>query len=286
MNEAELDRLIRRAIREPKPKRVDPADLTASKNDAINIIGQRLLAAEPEYFKTRVSLNSNTNIFTIPSACDRVLSVWDMEGNALSVTGMADNGSGLIRVTTAAHGWASDGIVTIHDTEGTTEANGTWKITVISTTTFDLVGSTFASAWTSGGKVFEEEENFERIVRMPSGEAAGINSDKWYLDGSKIVVDDPSYTYDLIIDYRYVPSSTVATALTEIPSKFHFGIVSYCVIDLIPVVAVTGNEFIKLKTTYDYHITLLNTALGMISDFKVSKESKSLGDVSRIKRRI
>lgn len=287
MDESTVDRLVRRAIREPKPKRVDKDDLTASKQDAVNLIGQRLLAAEPEYFKKRVSLTSNTNIFTLPSDCDRVVSIWDMAGNALSVSGAADNGSGLVRITTSAvHGKATSDIVAIHDIVGTTEANGTHKITVISTTTFDLQGSTYANAWSSGGKVFEEAENFERIVRTPDSEATGTNRGKWYLDGSKIVVDDPTYTYDLIINYRYVPSSTVKTALTEIPAKFHFGIVSFCVVDLIPVVAVSDEEFKKLKATYDYHITLLNTAWRMIEDFKISKESKSLGDVSRIKRRI
>jgi hypothetical protein len=286
MDEATVDRLVRRAIREPKPKRVDADDLTSSKQDAVNLIGQRLLAAEPEYFKTRTSLTSYTNIFTLPSACDRVVSVWDMGGNAFSVSATASN-SGVIRVTTSAvHGLATSDIVTIHGVLGTTEANGTWKITVISTTVFDLQDSTYANAWTSGGKVFKEAQDYDRIVRMPDGEATGNNADKWYLDGSKIVVDDPTYTYDLIINYRYVPSSTVVTALTEIPSKFHFGIVSYCVVDLIPVAAVKGEELKNLKTTYEYHVNQLNIAWKLINDFSISKESKSLGDVSRIKRRI
>lgn len=287
MNETTVDRLVRRAIREPKARRVDPDDLTQSKQDAINLIGQRLLAAEPEYFKKRVSLNSNTNFFTLPSDCDRLLGVWDMDTNALTVSGAADNGSGLVRITTsAAHGLATGDIVTIHDVAGCTEANGTHQVTVISTTTFDLVGSTFANAYTSGGKAFEEKDTYERIVRMAAIEAEGVNTDKWYLDGSKIVVDDPDFTYDVIIDYRYVPSSTVATALAEIPSKFHFAIVSYCVVDLMPVVALTNQEWEPLKPTYDHHANLLNLGWQMIEDFSISKESKSLSDVSRIKRRI
>lgn len=287
MNETTVDSLIRQAIREPKPKKVSAGDLTLAKQNAVELLGQRLLAAEPEYFKKRVSLTSNTNIFTLPSDCDRVVAVWDMEDNALSVSGAADNGSGLVRITTsAAHGLSTGDIVTIHDVGGCTEANGTHKITVISTTTFDLVGSTFSNAYTSGGKCFEEEENFERITRMPDSEATGTNTDKWYLDGSKIVVDDPDFTYDIIINYRYALSTTVATALTEMPSKFHFGIVSYCVVNLIPVVAQNKDDFASFKPIYDYHVNQFNAAWKMINDFSISKESKSYGDVSRIKRRI
>jgi hypothetical protein len=288
MNIVTLKRLIRRGIREPKPQKVDNADLEQSIDDGVSLIGQRILAAEPDYFRKRVSLNSNTNIFTLPTDCDRLLNVWDMEKNALSVTATADNGSGLIRITTAAHGLATNDIVTIHDVGGTTEANGTWKITVISTTTFDLVGSTYANAWTSGGKVFQEEETFNRIVKMASGEATGLNTDKWYLDGSKIVVDDPTFTYDIIINYRYVPSSTIATALTEIPAKFHFGLVSYCVLDLILFVIPPQDDknYRNYTASQKRHENLWATAWEMISDFKISKESKSLADVKRIRRRI
>jgi hypothetical protein len=34
---------------------------------------------------------------------------------------------------------------------GATQANGPWIVTVINTTTIDLQGSTFVSAYTSGG---------------------------------------------------------------------------------------------------------------------------------------
>lgn len=70
----------------------------------------------------------------------------------LAATGMADNGSGLVRVTVASVGAMVTGQqVTITGTVGTVEANGTWTVTVVSATTFDLEGSVFANAWISGG---------------------------------------------------------------------------------------------------------------------------------------
>ena len=74
------------------------------------------------------------------------------DGNVLDVTGMADNGSGLIRVTVASVGSLVTGnSVTITGTVGTTEANDTWTVTKISATQFDLQASTFSNAWVSDG---------------------------------------------------------------------------------------------------------------------------------------
>lgn len=78
-----------------------------------------------------------------------------------TITNCANNGSGLIRVTTStAHGYETNDMVTVSGVSGATQANGTWIITVISTTVFDLSidansdngdPSAYSSAYTSGG---------------------------------------------------------------------------------------------------------------------------------------
>ncbi len=78
---------------------------------------------------------------------------------ALTITGAANNGSGLIRITVASTSTLATGnLKTISGVVGTTEANNTaangwWKITVIDGTHFDLQGSAFVNAYTSGGIV-------------------------------------------------------------------------------------------------------------------------------------
>jgi hypothetical protein len=71
----------------------------------------------------------------------------------VAITGAANNGSGLIRITTAKnHRFVTGNKITIAGVGGTVEANGALRtITVITATTFDLVGSTFTNAYTSGG---------------------------------------------------------------------------------------------------------------------------------------
>jgi len=68
-------------------------------------------------------------------------------GPGVTITGTANNGSGAIRVTTAANGFKASNRVTIAGVLGTTEANGNWAITIISTTQFDLVGSSYVNAF-------------------------------------------------------------------------------------------------------------------------------------------
>lgn len=70
----------------------------------------------------------------------------------ISVTGVANNGSGLIRVTfSGRHGQAQNSEMFIQGVGGTTEANGRWTVTPVSLTAVDLQGSTFTNAYTSGG---------------------------------------------------------------------------------------------------------------------------------------
>lgn len=72
--------------------------------------------------------------------------------NALTITGAANNGVGLIRLTVASTaGLYSLNTATVANVGGVPNATGTWIITVISATTFDLVGSTFAGLYTAGG---------------------------------------------------------------------------------------------------------------------------------------
>ena len=64
------------------------------------------------------------------------------------------NDGGLIEIQTSTpNGLATGKTVTISGVVGTTEANGTWLVTVLDSTHFTLQGSTFVHAYTSGGSV-------------------------------------------------------------------------------------------------------------------------------------
>ena len=122
-------------------------------------------ASSPDFYNRLVAYHTTLNRFSpleieldylAPTAAPGLT----LEGldaiapGALTITGAANNGSGLIRITVADTSTLTTGDVrTISGVGGTTEANGTWTLTVINGTTFDLQGSTFANAYTSGGVV-------------------------------------------------------------------------------------------------------------------------------------
>lgn len=68
-----------------------------------------------------------------------------------TITAVVSNGSGLCRVTSANHKLNTGSRITITGVAGASSTNGTWTITKISDNTFDLNGSVFSGAYTSGG---------------------------------------------------------------------------------------------------------------------------------------
>jgi len=72
-----------------------------------------------------------------------------------TVSGAADNGSGLIRLTVASTAsWTTGMVAVVSSVGGVTAANGSWTITVVDATHVDLQSSTFSGAYTSGGECF------------------------------------------------------------------------------------------------------------------------------------
>jgi len=68
-----------------------------------------------------------------------------------SISGATNNGAGLIRIKSTKHALTNKDTIIIAGVGGTTGANGTWAINVVDGNNFDLIGSSFANTYTSGG---------------------------------------------------------------------------------------------------------------------------------------
>jgi hypothetical protein len=75
------------------------------------------------------------------------------EVRAFTVSNVANNGSGLIRVTAAGHGYSTGNSVWLFEVQGVWDANGVWTVTVIDADTFDLQSSAYEGTYVAGGKV-------------------------------------------------------------------------------------------------------------------------------------
>jgi hypothetical protein len=74
----------------------------------------------------------------------------------ISITGAANNGSGLIRLTVTSTATVASAEQFVSGVIGTTEANGTWITTTIDGTHLDLQGSAFVNPYVSGGVTIGE----------------------------------------------------------------------------------------------------------------------------------
>lgn len=77
------------------------------------------------------------------------------DDTGFDISSIANNGSGLMRVVTStAHGFYTNQVVTARNTTGCTFAIAAWQVTVINSTTVDLQGSLYSGcSYTSGGKI-------------------------------------------------------------------------------------------------------------------------------------
>ena len=276
MDTATLTRLIRTGIREPSVRRVSAADITQLIADGINVFGLMLSARAPEYFTKRISIASSEGniIFTFPSDLKSILRIWDMDTNAGAITGASD--STVVNILQVAHGFATGDTVTIHGIVGTTEANGTWIITKVDVDNYTLDESVYAAAWVSGGKAFKETNSFFTIDRIPSTESTGSN-EKYYTRGSNIIIDNIDFEDDIILSYRYLPST-----LTEIPAEFHFGIVAYGVIAIMQLPNDNDPRFQDYLSSLTFHRSSWKMALEQCRAFAPSAESDNLSQVSGV----
>jgi len=122
--------------------------------------------AETEFTGTLTNppLTVNTLVITFTDTTTKTItegSTGRLTGNVDSswvktITGAADNGAGLIRLTSVAHGMDDGDEINVEGVVGTVEANNTaanptWTIVGKTNDTVDLTGSAFAVAYTSGG---------------------------------------------------------------------------------------------------------------------------------------
>ena len=292
MTSAEITKQIRLMILEERARHLGPKDFTQAQTDAINFMAHLLSSAAPEYFEKKVSLqpkNTNIHAFELPSDCLSLKSLWDYDGDASVITGAATN-AGVIQITSVAHGFTDEDVVTIHGVLGTTEANDTWQINYVDADTFDLVGSTFANAWTSGGKAFKESADTYKypIDRKPSKFQDAFSETKFYLKEDEIIIDNPDFENDLIALYRYLPAT-----LEEIPSRMHYGIWAYGTIQLIYVPAPTTTQdggrsyhpdHATLKKNLKHCEGLWAMAQKMAMDFRPVLGSSNISDVPAVKK--
>lgn len=144
-------------------------------------------------------------------------------GTGVSVSGAANNGSGLIRLTVSSTAAMSTGNVrSVSAVAGTTEANGRWTITVVDGTHIDLQGSAFVNAYTSGGVV---SGPFSSWTNLGSATAARAGAAQWAVNSVDLGTET-SMTYDWEFGAggtRIGPRAYVGASSSEVTIRMYQG---------------------------------------------------------------
>lgn len=140
---------------------------------------------------------------------------------ALSGTALANNGSGLVRVTFTSHGLTTGMEVRFKEVEGVPLDAETYNITVINANTFDLAGSVFSGAHVSGTGSFLRVPLFhwDYLYSLPSdvlrivalnGYSENEPRAKWEVKGGILMTNEET------ADIEYVSNSVSPTVFDSI----------------------------------------------------------------------
>jgi len=123
-------------------------------------------------------LDANTSAITLqPSALTGTAITITAAPNNKAITGATASPAGLIRITSASHGFSTKDRVIISGVAGTTEANGVWTIARVNANAFDLIGSKFTNAYVSGGNISPYlfvSTDVGRLIRIQHGATWGM----------------------------------------------------------------------------------------------------------------
>ncbi|MEE8398565.1 MAG: hypothetical protein V3S89_06140, partial [Desulfobacterales bacterium] len=260
-------------IRESRPVSVNDTQISAVIVRGVVALGLEIKQADPSFFNERVSIASQTHVFDWPSDCVSILRVWDLETTAGTITG-ASNASPIV-IDLTDHGFSTDDIIYQHSVGGNTAANGTFKITVVGDDSYSLNGSTGNAAWTSGGKAYQDPVHPQEITKIELEQSDLGNPYRWYPRKKKIIVDDNTFTNDIILDYDGRPDT-----FDDIPADYHDGLAAYGIDELIVIPDAEDRNF---QDRFNSQARARRQMARVINDIKTtmksSTEPKQITDV-------
>jgi hypothetical protein len=123
----------------------------------------------------------------------------------------ATNATPIVITTSAVHGLVTGDTVVITGAAGNTAANGTWEVTVTSTTQFSLTGSAGNGAWTSGGTVRKRTNTRVQLASAVTQTIASTGPRSAWTASANITATLNTTDYK---EHQYSDSIDIAAAFT------------------------------------------------------------------------
>lgn len=266
MTLAQMIAAVRRDIREPSAITVSDSQIEEILDLGAERVWEALVRADGTLGRTRESLQSDTHVFTIPSSVLILNDVWDMGTNASVITG-ATNTSPIV-ITSAGHPFAEGDSVLVHGCVGNSAANGMFEVDDPLTDSFELKNTTGTGSWTSGGLAFKEKSSFIKMIEKNPDEMSGTGRFDYILRHGQIVVDYPSFSNDLIIDFI-----RVCEGHEDVPGRYHIFLVSFAVMNTMRFPEKKDINYDDLKSMLDYHSNRFQTFMESLSNLQKQTSS-------------
>jgi len=144
---------------------------------ALHVVGEgetnTIVTPDVDVASPTTSIFFANNCGTGFQSCMGLQTSAENSSTAIGVTGAANNGAGLIRLTVASNPYQSEDIVEVAGVGGVPNATGVWRVAgaTLGANTIDLEGSTWAGSYTTGGTVTQK---LKAIFLVDTGDKAPL----------------------------------------------------------------------------------------------------------------
>jgi hypothetical protein len=140
---------------------------------------------------------------------------WTGEKSRTSFTITGATNATPIVCTLASHGYTTGDTVIISNAAGNTATNGVWEVNVLTSSTFELVGSTGNGTWISGGRIVKINN---RVVRLNSAltqniASTGLRSTGWSPNANVSTAQNTSTTKEHYFSDQITISASFTTGV-------------------------------------------------------------------------
>jgi hypothetical protein len=114
---------------------------------------------------------------------------------------------------------------------------------------------------------------------MPSEDVLTSDETRYYIRGAYLFVDDNDFANDLLVTYFAIPD-----AISDVPTRFHFGLAGYCANTLIDLPPQEDPDFTSMKVKQSIARDIWLNCVRLAKGFRPVTESRNKATSTSMRR--
>lgn len=259
MDQTEFERQVRVGALNT---RLSSEEIMVAQGLGLMALTQVFQSSDPDTLNARAIAQSSGIVFDRPANCVKIKNIWDLHGNGAAVSAVSISGG--VPTITAPDFTPVDGeVVGINGLSSLGIPDAYYRITTSDETRLKPDGITAAAGtWASGGIVWRESITQPTLIEIIDvNSATGRQPEKWYPLRKQIVIDDHSFTNDILIDFELQ-----LTALSDLDVEHHMTLMAFVVNHLAQPPTDPKSPLIPIhKKNQDFYSGLWQSGVGVIN---------------------